>query len=348
MTMISVHSQSKQSSIFMFWEQLVILAHNNPTCHLLNFKYCLKVNVLFAKYCRNFRFVLGAFFGCVFFFPWGQSAAIKWILKDLTSEHKHGGVSALLGSVGLRLLGDKGGKAVLSPEPHVDHNEESRRKWVQRPDSAVCTFSWVQKKKNAVVHVPVLPRLPRLSLLASAGQRHSVRLRAEFSQLGVLGCVAACLYWSMDFLVAACTYLNIPPGHCSVFPASNSPPTPTPTPPHLQPAALPHTLFPGLSVLHPTVQSSLLLSFSSLCTVFLLLPGLFLLTVSSALSPLTLSSRGREKKQDGVDLERSLLHSFTGEYSGQNNYTVGFGWLGRKITPCTSDCWEACSCFHGG
>lgn len=29
-------------------------------------------------------------------------------------------------------------------------------------------------------------------------------------QLGVLGCVAACLYWSVDFLVAACTYLNIP------------------------------------------------------------------------------------------------------------------------------------------
>lgn len=51
---------------------------------------------------------------------------------------------------------------------------------------------------------------------------------------------------------------------------------PHPTPPHLQPAALPHTLFPALSLLHPTVQFFLLLSFSSSCPVFLflLLPGL--------------------------------------------------------------------------
>lgn len=118
--------------------------------------------------------------------------------------------------------------------------------------------------------IPVLLRLPPpwlrwpAPLCASQGR--------GLSQLGVLGCVAACLYWSVDFLVAACTYLNIPPGHCSVFPASRSPASPPP--PHLQPAALPHTLFPALSLLHPTVQSSLLLSFSFPCPVFLLLPGL--------------------------------------------------------------------------
>lgn len=52
-------------------------------------------------------------------------------------------MSALLGSVGLRLLGDKGDKAVLGPASHMDHDEGSRRKWVQRPDLAVCTFRWV-------------------------------------------------------------------------------------------------------------------------------------------------------------------------------------------------------------
>lgn len=51
-------------------------------------------------------------------------------------------MSALPGSVGLRLLGDKVGKAALGPASLVDHDEGSGRKWVQRPDSAVCTFSW--------------------------------------------------------------------------------------------------------------------------------------------------------------------------------------------------------------
>lgn len=57
-------------------------------------------------------------------------------------------------------------------------------------------------------------------------------------QLGVLGCVAACLYWSVDFLVAACTYLNIPrpllfvPGLVQSLPTSlpSRPPHPSLSP----------------------------------------------------------------------------------------------------------------------
>lgn len=74
-------------------------------------------------------------------------------------------------------------------------------------------------------------------------------------QLGVLGCVAACLYWSVDFLVAACTYLNIPPAAalcsrpCTAFP----PPPPPPIPPALSPpgslCSLSHPLY-ALSLLH--------------------------------------------------------------------------------------------------
>lgn len=68
-----------------------------------------------------------------------------------------------------------------------------------------------------------------------------------------------------------------PPRPLLCVPGLTQPPPqpPPPPPPHLQPAALPHTLFPALSLLHPTVQSSLLLSFSSLGPVFLLLPRLF-------------------------------------------------------------------------
>lgn len=65
-----------------------------------------------------------------------------------------------------------------------------------------------------------------------------------------------------------------PPRPLLCVPGLTQPPPPPP-PPHLQPAALPHTLFPALSVFHPTVQSSLLLSFSSLGPVFLFLPGPF-------------------------------------------------------------------------
>lgn len=51
-----------------------------------------------------FRFVPGSFLLLCFFFPLGS----VWCNK-MNTQHKHGGVSALLGSVGLR-LGDKGGQ----------------------------------------------------------------------------------------------------------------------------------------------------------------------------------------------------------------------------------------------
>lgn len=151
------------------------------------------------------------------------------------------------GSARSRLHEDKAGKAVRGPASHVDLCEGSRGKeWAQRPDSAVCTFSGVQNKKKSSRARPPPPSPPPLPpwlrwpapLCASQGR--------FLSQLGVLGCVAACLYWSMDFLVAACTYLNIPPGHCSVFPASHSlpPPPPLPLPP---PASSPT----GCSASHP-------------------------------------------------------------------------------------------------
>lgn len=119
------------------------------------------------------------------------------------------------------------------------------------------------------------------------------------SQLGVLGCVAACLYWSVDFLVAACTYLNIPPGHCSVFPASHSPPPPLSL--SFPPASSPT----GCSASHPL---SYFITPSTHCPIFSspfpLFPvprlssppwtggGGFPLTAPPALSPLTPSSRG--------------------------------------------------------
>lgn len=73
-------------------------------------------------------------------------------------------------------------------------------------------------------------------------------------QLGVLGCVAACLYWSVDFLVAACTYLNIPPAAalCSRPCIAPSPPPPSPCPP---PASSPPSSLCSLS--HPLSLSLL-------------------------------------------------------------------------------------------
>lgn len=64
--------------------------------------------------------------------------------------------------------------------------------------------------------VPILPYLPppapSLPLLSLCWPAPLCASQGRFlPQLGVLGCVAACLYWSVDFLVAACTYLNIPP-----------------------------------------------------------------------------------------------------------------------------------------
>lgn len=89
-------------------------------------------------------------------------------------------------------------------------------------------------------HPPLpLPLLPPRSLVPSRppsvcwpAPHHASRGRF-LPQLGVLGCVAACLYWSVDFLVAACTYLNIPPAAalCSrPRTASTPPPSPAAAP----------------------------------------------------------------------------------------------------------------------
>lgn len=87
--------------------------------------------------------------------------------------------------------------------------------------------------------LPPPPPLPAPLLCWPAPLRPS---RGRFlPQLGVLGCVAACLYWSVDFLVAACTYLNIPrpllfvPGLVQSLPTSLpslplSLPSPSPAP----------------------------------------------------------------------------------------------------------------------
>lgn len=209
----------------------------------------------------------------------------------------------------------------------------------------MCTFSGVQKRKKkqpCTYPPPPPPPTPWLRwpapLCASQGR--------FLSQLGVLGCVAACLYWSVDFLVAACTYLNIPPGHCSVFPASHSPPPPplpSLLPPHLQPAAPPRTLFPTLSLLQPTVQSSRRSLSSPRAPSFLLLPGPeggwwwwwgggFFSWLLLHFHPRTPSSRGREKTQDGAVGGRSLPSSFAGDYTVRNNgCAVGFARFGREI-----------------
>lgn len=186
----------------------------------------------------------------------------------------------------------------------MDFGEGSERKWVQRPDSAVYIFCGDLKvavyPSSPASHHP-LPRSLPPSLCWPAPLRAS---QGRFlPQLGVLGCVAACLYWSVDFLVAACTYLNIPPAAalCS-RPCTASPPPP-PSPP---PASLSHTLFllyhsfTSGPLRHP-VQLSIFSIFS--LTLSFLSQSVFPLSlrapssiaafshdsVSVALSPLTLS-----------------------------------------------------------
>lgn len=140
---------------------------------------------------------------------------------------------------GSGLHGDKARRGCRRPA--VPRGPQRRRQggkeWAPRPDSAVCTFSGVQKRKKKGSRArtrPPVPPVPPVPPPPTPRLRWPAPLCASqgrfLSQLGVLGCVAACLYWSVDFLVAACTYLNIPPGHCSVFPASHSPPPPLPPP----------------------------------------------------------------------------------------------------------------------
>lgn len=244
------------------------------------------------------------------------------------------------GSARSRLHEDKAGKAVRGPASHVDLCEGSRGKeWAQRPDSAVCTFSGVQNKKKSSRARPPPPSPPPLPpwlrwpapLCASQGR--------FLSQLGVLGCVAACLYWSMDFLVAACTYLNIPPGHCSVFPASHSlPPSPCPPPPSsrlisnrllcLTPSFLRYRSFNPLS--NPLLYVP---SLPRAPSFFSSLDWGFSHGSSCTFTPRLRPHVDERKRQDGVVEERSLPSSFAGDYTVQNNgYAVGFGWFEGKIT----------------
>lgn len=194
-----------------------------------------------------FRFLLSELFSLLL--------SSKWRLEDLTRGHEHG---ALRDPDYTKI---RPARLSAARRPTWTSGEGSRGKeWAQRPDSAVCTFSGVQKKKKssrARPPHPVCPPLPPwlrwpAPLCASQGR--------FLSQLGVLGCVAACLYWSVDFLVAACTYLNIPPGHCSVFPASHS--LPPPSLPSLPPPASSPT---GCSASHPL---SYFITPSTHCPIF--------------------------------------------------------------------------------
>lgn len=125
---------------------------------------------------------------------------------------------------------------------------------------------------------PPPPPLPAPLLCWPAPLRPS---RGRFlPQLGVLGCVAACLYWSVDFLVAACTYLNIPrpllfvPGLVQSLPTSlpSRPPRPSSLsllllllhPPHLLFSSIPINFYlapfpflslPVLPVFHASIFS---------------------------------------------------------------------------------------------
>ncbi len=98
--------------------------------------------------------------------------------------------------------------------------------------------------------VPILPCLPPPtpsfppSLLCWPALLRASQGRF-LPQLGVLGCVAACLYWSVDFLVAACTYLNIPPAAALCSRPRTASPLLLLHPPHPHPAhsVLSHTLF---------------------------------------------------------------------------------------------------------
>lgn len=88
--------------------------------------------------------------------------------------------------------------------------------------------------------LPILPHPPLCSPLLCWPAPLGPSQGRFLPQLGVLGCVAACLYWSVDFLVAACTYLNIPRPLLFVPGLVQSPPPPLPPPlPPLLPSPSP-------------------------------------------------------------------------------------------------------------
>lgn len=203
------------------------------------------------------------------------------------------------GSARSRLHEDKAGKAVRGPASHVDLCEGSRGKeWAQRPDSAVCTFSGVQNKKKSSRARPPPPSPtppPSLAPLASATLCVSGQISLTVGSAGLCGG----LFILEHGLPSGSLHLSKhPPRPLLCVPGlAQPPPLPLPSPsllpPHLQPAALPHTLFPTLSLLQPTVQSSPLRSLSSPCPVFLLLPGLgFFSRLLLHFHPPTPSSRG--------------------------------------------------------
>lgn len=147
---------------------------------------------------------------------------------------------------------------------------KTERKYFQRPLSCVYINN-LQGSESG--HVPILPLPPASSPAARSLSPFLPSLlcwpaplgvsRGRFlPQLGVLACVAACLSWSVDFLVAACTYLNIPPAAALFSGPSKAAPS---------------------SFLHPSLQA---LSFSLFHTHahFLLYP----VSVSVLWSPLSI------------------------------------------------------------
>lgn len=129
-----------------------------------------------------------------------------------------------------------------------------------------------ERKKKAAVHIPPpptpTPLAPSLALLASATLCVSGQISLTVGSAGLCGG----LFILERGLPSGSLHLSKhPPRPLLCVPGLAQPPPPSPLP-HLQPAALPHTLFPALSLLQPTVQSSLLPSLSSPCPVFLLLP----------------------------------------------------------------------------
>lgn len=96
---------------------------------------------------------------------------------------------------------------------------ERGRKRTVRTASAVCVFC---RDVKVVVYPSSLLRLTRSPCLFL-----SLAVQGRFlPHSWTLGCVAVCLCWSPDFLVAACTYLNIPPAAALCSRSRTPPPSP--------------------------------------------------------------------------------------------------------------------------
>lgn len=139
----------------------------------------------------------------------------------------------------------------------MDLGEGSKRKWAQRPDSAVYIFCGDLKvavyPSSPASHHP-LPRSlpPSFALLASATPCVSGQISPTVGSAGLCGG----LFILERGLPSGSLHLSKhPPGRCSVFPALHSlpPPPPPPIPPALSPpgslCSLSHPLY-ALSLLH--------------------------------------------------------------------------------------------------